>query len=77
MSWTADMLGIDMAKLYREQYGSATDKHEWVSLGTGARLTGYAHDTVRRYAKRGLIASVKLSGRLMVSRQDCERMRKR
>lgn len=72
MSWQAEMLGIDMAKLHRERYGDTTDKHTWVSLAAGARLTGYAHDTVRRYAKQGKIASEKHSGRLMVSQEDCQ-----
>ncbi len=71
MSWQAEMLGIDLAKLYRERYTCKTSVHTWVSLATGARLTGYSHDTVRRYAKRGELASMKLSGRLMVSQEDC------
>lgn len=77
MSWQADMLGIDLIALERERHGTSKPQHVWVSLATGARLSGYAHDTVRRYAKQGLVASEKLSGRLMVSEQDCLRLRNR
>ncbi len=68
MSWQAEMLGIDMEKLFREAH---TERHRWVSLATGASLSGYAHDSVRRYAKQGVIASQKHRGRLMVSEKDC------
>ena len=77
MSWQADMLGIDMGELFKEGLPTVVEPEpeRWVSLATGARLTGYAHETVRRYATQGLIASVKRSGRVMVSEADCLRLR--
>lgn len=75
MSWQADMLGIDMQQLEQERHGEQPEQ-KWVSLATGARLSGYAHDTVRRYARQGVIASQKRSGRVMVSEDDCLRLRR-
>ena len=74
MSSTAKMLGIDMEKLQREAFPA---RHTWVSLVTGARLTALTPDSLRRHVRTGVIASVKLSGRLMVSEEDCHRLRGR
>lgn len=74
MSSTAKMLGIDMEKLQREAFPA---RHTWVPLVTGARLTALTSDSLRRHVRTGAIASVKLSGRLMVSEEDCHRLRGR
>lgn len=88
MSWQAEMLGIDMEDLREEAMRHyfrdepvvvnppLADDETWVSLPTGAHLLRYTQDTVRRYAKQGIIRSVKLSGRLFVNENDCRRLRR-
>ena len=74
MTSTAKMLGIDMEKLHREAFPT---RHTWVPLVVGARLTALSPDSLRRHVRTGVIASIKLSGRLMVSEEDCHRLRGR
>lgn len=79
MSWTADMLGIDMGELFKEGLPTVVEpeNERWVSLATAGYLTGYHPDSVRRYAREGLIASKKLSGRVVVSLSEVQNLGKR
>lgn len=79
MSWTADMLGIDMGELFKEGLPTVVEPEDerWVSLPTAGYLTGYHPDSVRRYAREGVIASKKLSGRVVVSLAEVQALAKR
>jgi len=74
MTTEAHLRGIDLEALHREAFPA---RHTWVSLVTGARLTALNPDSLRRHVRKGVVASIKLSGRLMVSEEDCHRLRGR
>ena len=67
MSWTAELLGIDLDALKRERFGLDDD---WIGTNTAANRYNVSTQTIYRYANSNKIASKKEAGKLWVSNYD-------
>ena len=67
MSWTAELLGIDLDALKRERFHLEDD---WIGTATAANRYHVSTQTIYRYATAGKIASHKKGGKLWVSDYD-------
>jgi len=67
MSWTAELLGIDLDALKRERFNLDDD---WIGTETAAKRYHVSTQTIYRYAHSNKIANKKEGGKLWVSNYD-------